>query len=265
MIINKIISSGGSAAESAVLDTAIRLKIPYEGYTHERSMLDSSRISNRYKLWNQQFDSVKDLHEANLNISNGTLVFTRCAPAENLIWLIRYAEKYDHPCLHIDFEKTTPLQAAFKINVWCKRELISKLHVTGSAADDGIYEMVSACMHSAFMLGKEEYPILEKPPAAKKPLPRTVAEAVEHLIEKLPLKDKVQIANMIASEVGELNLTLGNYIRNKFDLWAGNDKLRWSCAREAGRKIEDPDQASAVIISRLAIELEKTHKLRTIR
>jgi hypothetical protein len=264
MIITKIISSGGSAAESAALDIAIRLKIPYEGYTAERSMLDSSMDANRYKLWDQPFDSIQKLLEANLNISNGTLVFTRGEPTENLDWLIKYADKYDHPCLQIDFDKTTPLQAAFKINVWCKRHLIAKLHVTGSVADEGIYEEVSQCMNSALMLGKEEYPILEQPPAVKKTVPRTVTEAVEHLIEKLPLKDKVQIANMTASEVGELNLTLGNYIRNKFDLWSGNEHLIWSCAREAGRKIQHVDEASSVIISRLALELEKTHKLRTI-
>ena len=264
MIITQIISSGAFGAESATLDVAIRLKIPYEGYTNERSMLNSSAVDKRYKLWDQRFDSIQQIHEANLNISNGTLIFTKGEPDENLRWLIKYADKYDHPCLHINFNQTTPLQAAFKINVWCKRDLITRLHVTGSVADEGIYEAVSKCMHNALMLGKEEYPILEQPPVDKIPVPRTVAEAVDHLIEKLPLKDKVQIANMTASELRELNLPLGNYIRNKFELWSGNDKLMWSCAREAGRKIQHPDDASSIIISRLALELEKTHKLRTL-
>ncbi|MGD9249975.1 MAG: putative molybdenum carrier protein [Desulfobacterales bacterium] len=265
MIVTKIISSGAFGAESAALDVAIRLKIPYEGYTGEHSMLNWSRVFKRYKnLWEQSFDSLQHILEANLNISNGTLVFTRGAPNEDLSWLIQYAEKYDHPCLHINFDKTTPLQAIFKINVWCKRDLISKLHVAGSVDDEGIYGAVSECMNSALMLGREAYPILAKPPAVKKPIPRTVKEAVEHLMDKLPLKDKVKIANMSASEIGELNHTLGNYIRNKFDLWSGNDKLLWSCAREAGSKIQHPDQASSVIISRLALELEKSHKLRSI-
>ncbi len=265
MIITKIIASGALGAESAALDVAIRLKIPYEGYTGELSMLNRSRVYKRYKnLWEQSFDSLQKIHEANLNISNGTLVFTKGEPDEDLHWLIKYADKYDHPCLHVNFDQTTPLQASFKINVWGKRHSINNLHVTGSVSDEGIYEKVSECMHSALMLGKEEYPILEHPPVVKKPAPQTVAEAVEHLIEKLPLRDKVQIANMSADEVGELNLSLGNYIRNKFDLWSGNDKLKWSCSREAGRKIQNPDQASAIIISRLALELEKTHKLRTL-
>jgi hypothetical protein len=265
MIITKIIAAGAFGAESAALDVAIRLKIPYEGYTGEHSMLDGSRVFKRYKnLWEQPFDTLQQILEANLHISNGTLVFTRGAPSEDLSSLIQYANKYDHPCLHIDFDKTTPLQASFKINVWCQRNLVSKLLVTGSVEDEGIYEAVSECMRRALMLGKEAYPILEHPPVVKVPIPRSVSEAVEHLIEKLPLKDKVQIANMSAGELDVLNHSLGNYIRNKFDLWAGNDKLRWSCAREAGRKIQHPDQASSVIISRLALELEKTHKLRTI-
>jgi hypothetical protein len=264
VIITKIISSGAFGAESAALDVAIRLKIPYEGYTSERSLLDSSVAVKRYRLWDQPFDSVKELLEANLNISNGTLVFTNGEPNDNLRGLINYAETYDHPCLHINFNRTTPLQGAFKINVWCKRDLITNLHVAGSVAAKGIYEKVSECMYSALMLGKADYPILDQPPPQKVPIPRTVEEAVAHLVDKLPLKDKVQIANMSADEVGTLNHTLGSYIRNKFDLWSGNGKLIWSCAREAGKKIRHADEASAIIISRLALELEKTHKLRSL-
>ena len=265
MIIAKIISSGAFGAESAALDVAIRLKIPYEGYTGEHSMLNGSRVFKRYKhLWEQPFDSLHHILEANLNISNGTLIFTSGEPNENLIGLIQYAERYDHPCLHIDFDKVTPLQASFKINVWCKRGLVSKLHVTGSVANEGIYKAVAECMHSALMLGKDEYPILERPPVAKVPVPDTVAAAVAHLIEKLPLKDKVQIANMSAGKLDALNHSLGNYIRNKFDIWAGNERLMWSCSREAGHQMQNPEEASSIIISRLALELEKTHKLRSV-
>lgn len=64
------------------------------------------------------------------------------------------------------------------------------------------------------------------------------------------------------SEVADLNLSIGNFIRNSFGLWSGNDELMWSCTKEARRKILHEDEASAIIIARLALELEKSHKLR---
>jgi len=43
-----------------------------------------------------------------------------------------------------------------------------------------------------------------------------------------------------------------------------DEKLMWSCTKEAYRNILHKDEASAIIIGRLAAELEKSHKLRTI-
>jgi hypothetical protein len=159
-----------------------------------------------------------------------------------------------------------PLQAAFRISVWTKKHSPESLFVTGSAeADDPrIYQASYETLYKFLMLGKEAYPEQEQPAIEKKPLPTTVAAAVDHLVEVLSLKDKVAIANMSADELGELNLSLGNYIRNSLGLWAGNKSLLWSCAKDAGKAIEHPDDASAIIIARLALALEKTHKLRPI-
>jgi hypothetical protein len=37
-----------------------------------------------------------------------------------------------------------------------------------------------------------------------------------------------------------------------------------SCAKEAGKRILHEDEASAIILNRLALELEKTHKMRMV-
>ena len=139
--------------------------------------------------------------------------------------------------------------------------------MTGSKEeDDGrIYQATFDSLFSFLMLGKEEYPEQERPATERKPQPKTVEEAVEHLIDVLPLKDKVSIANMRADKVGELNLSIGNYILNSFGLWSGNDQRMWSCTKEARRKILHEDEASAIIITRLALELEVSHKLDDIR
>jgi len=62
------------------------------------------------------------------------------------------------------------------------------------------------------------------------------------------------------SEAADLNLSIGNFIRNSFGLWSGNDELMWSCTKEARRKILHEDEASDIIIARLALALEKSHK-----
>jgi len=74
----------------------------------------------------------------------------------------------------------------------------------------------------------------------------------------------IVVAKMSAYEVNELNLSVGNYIRNSFGLWDGNDHLMLSCAKEAGKRILHEDEASAIILNRLALELEKTHKMRMV-
>ncbi len=266
MTIAKIISSGASGAESAALDVAIRLKIPYGGYAMEYSMLDSFRATRRYKLWEKEFRSSRSKDEANLHIADATLIFTHGELSRDLFFIDDYAVSHGHPSLHVDLDKMEPLQAAFYTSIWADKNSPESLFVTGSKEkEDGrIYQATFDSLFSFLMLGKDTYPEQEQPAVEKKPLPKTVEEAVEHLIEVLPLKDKVTIANMSADEVGELNLSLGNYIRNSFGLWSGNDELMLSCTKAARRKILHEDEASAVILARLALELEKTHKLRTV-
>jgi hypothetical protein len=266
MPITKIISSGASGAESAALDIAIRLKIPYGGYAMESSMLDSYRATRRYKLWEKEFRSSRSKDEANLHIADATLIFTHGELNRDLWFIDDYAVSHGHPSYHVDFDESDPLQAAFHISIWVDKHSPASLFVTGSKEkeDARIYQATFDSLFSFLMLGKEEYPEQVEPAPEKKPLPKTVEAAVEHLIEVLPLKDKVTIANMSADGIEELNLSLGNYIRNSFGLWSGNEELIWSCAKEAGRKILHEDEASAIIIARLALELERTHKLRTI-
>ena len=95
-------------------------------------------------------------------------------------------------------------------------------------------------------------------------LPATVEEAVKILIDELPLKDKVAIANASAEAVGELTIDLVNVIRNAFGLSSGNQALVRSCAKETGGEIAHPDDAAAVIMARLVLALAKTHKLRSV-
>ena len=99
---------------------------------------------------------------------------------------------------------------------------------------------------------------------AARALPQSVDAAVAILVEELPMKDKAAIANMPTDEVGEMTLDIGTYIRTSLGLEAGNEALMRSCAAAAGCAIDDPDDAAAVILSRLVRTLVKTHRLSAI-
>jgi hypothetical protein len=199
-----------------------------------------------------------------MNEADGTVFFANGEPDQDIQYLIEYATEHNHPFWLIDFEQSTPLQAAFQINIWLTRYVIKTLHITGTLNDSLVYENVYQCMNSTMMLGREEIPDQWQYEREGKPLPKTVDEAVRHLIDEMDLKDKVTIANMTAGEVEGLNVSLGNAIRNKFGLWDGNPELFWSCSKDAGKEVKHADEASAIIIARLALELEKSHKLRSV-
>jgi hypothetical protein len=266
MTISLIISSGAAGAEAAALDVALRLKIPYDGYTATSTLLDAHPMGRRYRLREKSFASEGEKDAANVRLADATLIFTRGDLGGTAAHVDSYAMSHERPSFHVDFNTMEPLQAAFHIRIWTDKHTPASLFVTGSPEEDGeaIYRAVYDTLFSFLMLGRESYPEQSPPAEEKKPLPRNVEAAVAYLTDVLSLKDKVTIANMSADEIGDLNQTLGNYIRNAFGLWSGNDRLMWSCTKEAGRQVSKVDEASAIILGRLALELEKTHKLRSV-
>lgn len=267
MTIKKIISSGELGAESAALDIAIRLKIPYGGYAIASPILEIERRSHRYRLTRKPFQDPQSKDAANLQTAEGTLIFSHGILTDYLDYIQTYSQTHAHPCLHIDLVQSPPLNAAFQIDRWTRRHAVETLFVTGaSMLDDGlIYQATYNALYSFLMIGKVSYPGNANEKAAQgKPLPKTIDEAVQRLIEELSLKDKATIANMSASELSPLNDSLGRHIRNWFGLNAENHTLLWSCAKEAGKTALTEKEASAIIISCLALELEKTHKLRVL-
>lgn len=267
MTVKKIISSGELGAESAALDIAIRLKIPYGGYAIASPVLEIEHPTHRYRLTRRPFQDPQSKDAANLQAAEGTLIFSHGILSDFLDYIQSYAQTHTHPCLHIDLAQSPPLNAAFQIDRWVRRHTIETLFITGTTTlEDGlIYQATYNALFNFLMIGKESYPGQENEKAEpSKPWPKTVDEAVQRLIEALPLKDKATIANMSASELTPLNNSLGRHIRNWFGLNAENHTLLWSCAKEAGKIALTENQASAIIISCLALELEKTHKLRIL-
>lgn len=77
----------------------------------------------------------------------------------------------------------------------------------------------------------------------------TVDSVVVDLLFQLSKEDKQYIQKIEESELFKLHFALGMSIRNKYGLWAGNQKLLDDCGSN------EPDNASSVIIKRLWQEL----------
>ena len=73
------------------------------------------------------------------------------------------------------------------------------------------------------------------------------------------------VANMQAEELDQLHTGLGEYIKQKFGLYRGNEPLIESCAKLNNLDRPLPDEACSVILKALWRDLRDTHKLRIIK
>jgi hypothetical protein len=145
---------------------------------------------------------------------------------------------------------------------------VNTLNVAGPRAskDSEIYRDVVTILEKTIQILRDEERSANAKPQQFKPLrpPKTVKDAVARLISELPLKDKTIIANMAEAELSVLNTTLGEYIRNEFGLWTGNDELLISCCFIAKCDTVSEDEASSIIIKEIWKQLQRTHKLRIV-
>ncbi len=93
--------------------------------------------------------------------------------------------------------------------------------------------------------------------------PTTITAAVDQLLLKLPLRDKVLIAKMEEQELTELSFSaLGLLIRSEFGLWFENRELLAACNSISGQEGPLIDNASIIVIRELWRRLRETHLLR---
>jgi hypothetical protein len=95
--------------------------------------------------------------------------------------------------------------------------------------------------------------------------PKSVEEAVDKLIEELPLRDRVYIAGLEQKDLGLMHGLLGSYIRQDFGLFRGNMELIKSCQNVSGIKGLTADQVPLVIMKALWKRLRATHSLRVVK
>jgi hypothetical protein len=95
-------------------------------------------------------------------------------------------------------------------------------------------------------------------------MPTTVDQAVDQLVQRLPLREKTKIANMSPQALHAISPSLSAVLDQEFRL-GGNDALLNSCAQKAGTDSIAPQQGALVIIVALWERLQDEHLLRIVK
>ena len=271
-MIRKIISGGQTGADQAALDAAIKLGIPHGGWIPKGRLTEKGPLPGNYNLTEMQTSSYPLRTEQNVVDSSGTLIISHGRLSEGSNYTRKMAIKHQRPWLHIDLNKTPAFKAATLIRSWLNEHQIDILNVAGPRAskDDQIYSAVFKLIESVHYLemmdtAQPQAVYFEGRNRSIEKKPKTVQEAIQILIDELPLKEKTTMANMAEDELVNLNAYLGRYILDKFGLWSGNEQLVESCLAFADYPLHNEDDAAAVIIKELWLQLRQTHRLRIIK
>ena len=274
-MIKKIISGGQTETDQAVLDVAIKLGFPHGGWIPKGRIAKTGTLPGKYRLKEMPTDNYSECIEQNIKDSKGTLIISYGKLSGNSDYARKMTLKHKRQLLGIDLNQTIAFEAASLIKDWIQLRHIDVLYVIGPSENinPGIGKHTASIVESSLILdlmnaspdsnitdfSKKAY--LEKLHV----LPKTVNQAVDILMSKMALKDKVIIANMTYGELVDLNSNLGAYIKNIFRLWSGNDELMESCRFVTKNKKLNEDGACFAIIETLWKRLRKTHKIRVVK
>jgi hypothetical protein len=267
MIVRRIISGGESGVERAALDLAIQLGIAHGGRVASGRIVDDGVLPSRYRLVEVAFSKGAASAEANLDMADGVLFISRGEMAGPAASLYRQVRDRDYPHLAIDLNANSRFQSSLLINAWLKSQKVESLFITGPRENEqpGIYRDTMECFRAAWWALMMAEPVAgHRASTDRDDLPRTLNDAVTRLMQLLPLKDRVTIANMGADEIAGLSTTLGRYIQKQFGIWEGNHHLVQSCMQSVNRSHLADEEIAALIIDHLAQELKKTHVIRVL-
>ncbi len=274
-VIRKIISCGQTGVESAALDIALKLGITHGGWTSRGRRNEEGAIPDLYDLMETISLGFNEALEKNVAESDGTLVISRGIKSPGPTKAVQMALKHQRQFLHVDLRQYALFEAASLANSWMSQKMIQVVYITGPMAseDQQIYQQTRKLLETAFYLGFVKSGVqpdltavrVEAPGNKRASYPRSVDEAVQRLKTNLPLKDRSLLANMQPDELSHLNSGLGEYIKQNFGLYVGNEPLMESCALAGQVTGPLTDEACAIIVRALWEDLRKTHKLRVVK
>lgn len=274
-MIAKIISGGQTGVDRAALDAAIRLGVPHGGWIPKGRLTEDGPLPATYALKETATAAYAERTEKNVVDADGTLIISRGELCGGSAYTREMAAKHGRPYLHVDLDRQSAFLCAMTIRDWIAANRITVLNVAGPRAskDPRIYRSALALIESVYYLSLSlpgvpanaglSSDMAEKADDASNP-PTGVKDAVDQIIQAMPLKDRVTIANMSPTELPGLIPTLGEYIIGRF-LVGSNPALLNSCRWVARRAVSTDREAARVIIRELWKKLKHTHALRRVK
>lgn len=273
-MLKKIISSGQTQADRAVLDVAIALGISHGGWIPKGRGGNFRPVTGKYHFKEMPTDNYFDCIKQNVIDADGTLIISYGRLTGDLDYARRMTLGHKRQMLGVDLNQSTPYKAASLLNDWIQLYRIEVLFAIGP---DAVVTPDVATHTKLIVEGALTFPAGRAKPTpfaanGKKQqtkriasiLPKTIDEAVDRLVAELSFKEKTKIANMSESDLIKFHMSYGAAIRNEFRLW-GNDSLLTFCQTYAGVKDISPEQASYIIIKELWERLQSADVLKIIK
>ena len=274
-MLKKIISGCQNIADRATIDVAIKLGISHGGWIPKRQITQTGMLPKKYKLKEMPTENYSECVEQNVKESKATLIISYGKLTGDYDYARKITLDYGHQLLGIDLKQIIPFKAASIVNDWIHLEHIDVLYVIGpkSTVCPNAWKHAAHIVESALLLDLMDAPpeshitdfsqeeSLNKPPMP----PKTVDEAVDQIITEMPLRDRVEVANMTKEKLRSLNLCLGVFIKNQLLQKDVNRELFKSCITISGNDNLNENNAAFVIVEKLWEKLQDTHRLRVIK
>lgn len=154
-MIKKIISGGQTGADRAALDASIEFHVPHGGWIPKGRLTEEGPLPEKYHLKEMPTSSYSKRTEQNVMDSDGTLIISRGFPTGGTAYTLEMTRRHKKPCIFINLEETSELDAPSIISSWTIRQRIGVLNVAGPRAseDSGIYRNVRNIIEKIYHMG----------------------------------------------------------------------------------------------------------------
>ena len=149
----KIISGGQTGADRAAFDFALENDFEISGFIPKDRRAEDGRIPEKYKnLIETETENPAERTELNVENSDATLILSHGELTGGSRLARKFAEKYQKPCLHIDFAAETIEQSVERTRSWLNSINCENLNIAGSRAseDSKIYEKTKEFLKNLF-------------------------------------------------------------------------------------------------------------------
>ncbi len=271
-MLKKIVSGGQTGADQAALDAAIELGLPHGGWLPKGRKTESGPLPLKYQL--QEMDSCRYSKRTRQNVtdSDGTVVFYMEKLTGGSKYTVKMALKHKRPYLRIDLNALPAFQAISLIHSWVFENNVSVLNVAGPRArkNPRVYvavKFIISCVILSTTSENQEHHDFLNNVKCQNPLllPKTLDEAANRVISRLPHMDRAIIANMEIEELEPIYTAYNPLIKNHFFLDNDDSELFAACCREAGKQDIEKNGAATIILHKVWDKLRGSEVLRLLR